>query len=104
MQEYSPLYPERFARKDDITVAKSNSIYNELKYKGFLNNKNYFTGFSDALTTACQANPASFPELNSLTVLQKLPVIEQIDLAIADHQMYSDYNRATLKFLNTQCQ
>jgi len=104
MLEHSPLYPERFARKGDITITKSMALFNELKSKGFLNSKNYFIGFSDALTTAYQANPASFPELNSLNVLQKLTVIEQIDLAVADHQMYSDYNRATLKFLNTQCQ
>ena len=101
--EHSPLYPERFARKGDISLSKSALLFNELKTKGFLNNKNYFIGFSDALTTAYQANPTSFPELNSLTVFQKLTVIEQIDLAVADHQMYSDYNRATLKFLNTQC-
>lgn len=104
MQEHSPLYPERFARKADITITKSSLVFNELKSKGFLTNKNYFIGFSDALTTAYQANPTSFPELNSLTILQKLTVIEQIDLAVADHQMYSDYNRATLKFLNSQCQ
>lgn len=101
--EHCPLYPERFARKGDISLSKSALLFNELKTKGFLNNKNYFIGFSDALTTAYQANPTSFPELNSLTVFQKLTVIEQIDLAVADHQMYSDYNRATLKFLNTQC-
>lgn len=102
--EHSPLYPERFARKGDITIAKSISIFTELKNKGYLNSKNYFLGFANALTTAFQTNPTSFPELNSLTILQKLTVIEQIDLAVADHQMYSDYNRATLKFLNTQCQ
>ena len=103
MLEHSPLYPERFARKGDITISLSISLFNELKSKGYLNSKNYFIGFSDALTTAYQANPTSFPILNSLNVLQKLTVIEQIDLAVADHQMYSDYNRATLKFLNTQC-
>ena len=104
MQEHSPLYPERFARKGDISLSKSAAIFNELKSKGYLNSKNYFIGFSDALTNAYQANPTIFPELNSLNILQKLTVIEQIDLAVADHQMYSDYNRATLKFLNTQCQ
>ncbi len=103
MQEHSPLYPERFARKGDITLAKSAALFAELKTKGFLDSKNYFIGFSDALTAAYQSNPAVFPELNSLTALQKLSVIEQVDLAVADHQMYSDYNRATLKFLNTQC-
>jgi hypothetical protein len=101
--EHSPLYPERFARKGDISIVKSTALFNELKAKGYLNSKNYFIGFSDALTTAYQANPTSFPELNSLNVFQKLTMVEEIDHAVADHQMYSDYNRASLKFLNTQC-
>ena len=104
IKEHSPLYPERFARRGDITLTKSAAVFNELKSKGYLNNKNYFIGFSDVLINAYTANPASFPELNSLTGLQKLFVVEQIDLAVSDHQMYSDYNRATLKFFNTQCQ
>lgn len=99
----SPLYPERFARKGDISLAKSAAIFNELKAKGYLDAKNYFIGFSGPFVTAFQANPASFPEINSLTILQRLTVVEQIDLAITDHQMYSDYNRATLRFLNRQC-
>lgn len=103
MQEHSPLYPERFARKGDISLAKSAALVAELKAKGYLDSRNYFIGFSSALSTAYQANPASFPELNSLTILQKLTYMEQLDLAIADHQMFSDYNRATVKFLNTQC-
>jgi len=103
IKEHAPLYAERFARRGDISIAKSAAVFTELKTKGFLNNRNYFIGFSDALVNAYTANPASFPELNSLTVLQKLYVVEQIDLSVSDHQMYSDYNRATLKFLNTQC-
>jgi hypothetical protein len=104
VKEHCPLYPERFARRGDITLAKSTAVFNELKSKGFLDSKNYFIGFSDALSSAYSANPTSFPELNSLTILQKLFIIEQVDLSVSDHQMYSDYNRATLKFLNTQCQ
>jgi len=103
IKEHAPLYAERFARRGDITLAKSAALFNELKNKGYLNSKNYFIGYSDALVTAYQANPASFPELNSLTALQKLFYVEQIDLSVSDHQMYSDFNRATLKFLNTQC-
>ena len=103
IKEHAPLYAERFARRGDISISKSAALFNELKTKGYLNNKNYFIGFSDALVTAYQSNPTSFPELNSLTVLQKLFVVDQIDLSVSDHQMYSDYNRATLKFLNTQC-
>jgi hypothetical protein len=103
IKERSPLYPERFARRGDIPLAKSAAVFNELKLKGFLNKRNYFTGFSDTLVTAYQADPAAFPELNSLTPVQKLFVVEQIDLSVSDHQMYSDYNKATLKFFNTLC-
>ena len=103
IKQRSPLYPERFARRGDITLAKSASVFNELKSKGYLNNKNYYNGFSDVLVTAFQTNPTAFPELLSLTPGQKLFIVEQIDLSVSDHQMYSDYNRATLKFLNKQC-
>jgi len=103
IKERSPLYPERFARRGDITLAKAAAVFNELRSKGYLNNKNYFIGFSDSLVTTYQADPTAFPELNSLTPLQKLFVVEQIDLSVSDHQMYSDYNKATLKFFNTQC-
>ena len=103
IKERSPLYPGRFARRGDISLAKSAAVFNEIKVKGYLNNKNYFIGFADAFVTAYQANPTAFPEINSLTPVQKLFVVEQVDLSVSDHQMYSDYNRATLKFLNTQC-
>jgi hypothetical protein len=103
IKEHSPLYPERFARRGDISIAKSTALFYELKAKGYLDSKNYFIGYSDTFTTTYQANPTAFPELNSLTPLQKLFYQEQIDLAVSDHQMYSDFNKATLKFLNTQC-
>jgi len=103
IKEHSPLYAERFARRGDITIAQSTAVFNELKSKGYLTAKNYFIGFSDAFVTTYQSNPTAFPQLNSLTALQKLFVVEQIDLAVSDHQMYSDYNRVTLKFLNKQC-
>ena len=104
IKERSPLYPERFARRGDITLVKSAAIFIELKNKGYIDSKNYFIGYSDALSAAFIANPAAFPELLSLTSLQRLFVLEQIDLAVSDHQMYSDYNKATLQFLNQQCQ
>ena len=103
IKEHAPLYPERFARRGDITLAKSASVFNEIKAKGYLTAKNYFIGFGDAFVSAYQSNPTAFPELNGLTASQKLFVVEQIDLSVSDHQMYSDYNRVTLKFLNKQC-
>lgn len=104
MKERSPLYPERFARRGDITIAKSAAIFNELKSKGYIDQKNYYIGYSGPLVTAFQANPASFPQLQTCTLLQLAFIVEQIDLAVSDHQMYSDYNKASLRFLNLQCQ
>ena len=104
VKEHSPLYAERFARRGDISITQSAAIFNELKSNGFLDSKNYFIGFSDALTTAFAANPSAFPQLGSTTLQQRQFVLEQVNLSVSDHHMYSDYNRATLKFLNTQCQ
>lgn len=101
--EHSPLYPERFARRGDITLAQSAAVFNELKAKGFLDSRNYFIGFSSSFTNAFLANPASFPAFSSISLLLRPFIIQQIDLAVADHQLYSDYNRASLKFLNSQC-
>lgn len=101
--EHSPLYPERFARRGDISLSQSAAVFNELKTKGYLNSKNYFIGFSGSLTNAFQANPTSFPAINSLNLLQRAFIVQQIDLAVADHQLYSDYDKASLKFLNMQC-
>jgi hypothetical protein len=103
IKERSPLYPERFARRGDISTAKSNAIFNELKTKGYLDNRSYCCVLAEALVAAYRSDPSVFPEINSLTQSQKLFVVNQIALAVSDHQMYSDYNRATLRFLNAQC-
>jgi len=103
IKEHSPLYAERFARRGDISMTKSIALFNEIKSKGYLNTKNYFIGFANVLANAFIANPSGFPEISGLNGSQRLFIMEQIDLSVSDHQMYSDYNRATLKFLNQQC-
>ncbi len=104
IKEHCPTYPERFARRGDISTSQSIAVFNELKAKGYIGSNNYYIGFSDAMVNTYTANPTSFAALNSLNGLQKAFVVQQIDLSVSDHQMYSDYNRATLKFLNMQCQ
>lgn len=104
IKERSPLYPERFARRGDISLSKSAAVFLELKSKGYIDSKNYYIGFSGPLVTAFQTNPASFPQLLACTISQLLFIVEQIDLSVSDHQMYSDYNKASLLFLNQQCQ
>ena len=103
INERSPLYPERFARRSDISIATSTALFNELKSKGYLDAKNYYIGYSSALQSAFLAAPTQFPVLLSLSLNQKAFFLEQLDCCITDHQMYSDFSKLSLKFLNTQC-
>ena len=103
INERSPVYPERFARSGAISTTQSVAIYNELKSKGYIDNKSYYIGYSDAFMNAFTSNPASFPVISSLTIPQQVFVLEQINVSVADHHIYSDYDRATLKFLDNQC-
>lgn len=102
--ERSPVYAERFARRGDISEALSASLVAELKANGYLDAKNYFIGFTDALAADLASNPAKFPLLARLTVSQKIYFQQELDCAIADHQFYDDLNKTTTRFLNSQCQ
>lgn len=104
INQRSPLYPERFARSGAITATQSVSIFNELKSKGYINGKNYYIGNSDAFLNAFKTNPASFPVIKSLALDQQVFVLEQINTSVADHHIYSDYDKATVRFLNNQCE
>jgi hypothetical protein len=104
INQRAPLYPQRFARDGDISSSLSTDIFNELKSKGFLDSKNNFIGYSDTLISAVQSNSANFPVIKNLTLNQIQSMLEQINISVTDHHIYSDYNRATIKFLNTQCQ
>lgn len=104
INQRSPLYWERFARDGNISSGVSTDIFNELKSKGFLDSKNYFIGYSDTLISAVQSNPANFPIIKGLTLSQLQSMLSQINIAVADHHIYSDYNKATMHFLDSQCQ
>ncbi|MCA0397523.1 MAG: hypothetical protein LCH51_08965 [Bacteroidetes bacterium] len=104
IKERSPIYTERFARQGNITTSQSVSIFDELKKNQFIDDKNYFIGFSDAFINAFQNAPSNFPNFNALSMTQKTTVLGEINLSVSDHHMYSDFNKMTLRFLNTQCQ
>lgn len=102
--ERSPIYPERFATNGDISVAQSQDIFNELKAQGYIDNNNYFIGYSDALVTDVQDNPSHFPIIKSLSFNQLQAMLSQINIAVADHHIFSDYSKATVNFLDNFCQ
>ncbi len=104
INERAPLYPERFARSGAISMSQSQAIFNELKSKGYIDNRDYYIGYSDALVNDFKSNAANFPILNTLSLMQFAFVTEQIDISVSDHHIYSDFDRASVKFLNVQCQ
>ena len=100
----SPVYPERFARRSDISIATSTALFNELKNNNWLDSKKYLKAVSDSISTAMLASPSTYPTYNSLSLLQRDYVNGQLDDMFAAHQFYSDFNKTTIKFMDSQCQ
>ncbi len=98
--DHSPLYPERFLRVTGISSATSTALFNGLKNFGALDAKNYLRFNADSLVSRLRVNPTGFAAYTALTATQRLGVNNQIDVAFADHQFFSDFNKKTLKFLN----
>ena len=104
MKERSPLYPERFAREGTLTDAQAKAVFDELEDKDYLDSRHYFRGTADAFVADYQADPGNFPVIASLTLSQQQSVTSQITLSVSDHKMYSDYDHATVSFLDDPCQ
>lgn len=103
LKDHCPLYPERFARDGSISLSQSTALFDELKTHGFLDHNNYFIGLGSDYINAAQSNSSDYPVYNTLNALQKNFVSAQISLSVADHRMYSDYNHASVLFLDKKC-
>lgn len=104
LYDRSPVYPERFARRSDISPAISVALFNELKKNNWLDNRNYLKALSDSISKVFLANAAVYPAYNSLNIFQRDFVNGQIDVMFGAHQFYSDLNKTTINFLDTRCQ
>lgn len=104
LQDKSPAYPERFARRSDISIASSTAFFNELKTNHWMDAKNYMTVTADSLGPVLLANPTIYPTYKSFNVSKRLFVTDQIDEMYAAHHFFSDLNKTTIKFLTSQCQ
>lgn len=104
LHDRSPVYPQRWARRGDISPATSTSIYNELKANHWLDSNNYLTAASDTISARILANPSAYPVTLSLTIDQLTFYTGELDIMYAAHQFYSDYNKTTIHFLGTPCQ
>lgn len=87
-----------------ISLATSASIFHELKAKGYLDNRNFFTAPAASIRAAFLANRNGFRVMNELTLLQQQFVFDQIDVCRADHELFSDYSAlATEMMLSQSC-
>ncbi len=100
----SPVYSMRFARNSLISTTLSTQIFNELKNNNLLSPTNYLKGYASTVWTAVSASSQKFPVLSSLTTDQVAVVDEQLSCTSSDHQFFSDYNKAAIKFLSNPCQ
>lgn len=104
LHDHSPVYPQRFARWNGISLATSTALFNELKANKWLDNKNYLTATSTIISPVILANPSAYPVSSALNVAQYQFFINQLDDMYAAHQFFSDYDKTTIHFLATPCQ
>ena len=104
LHDRSPVYPERFARRSDISITTSTALFKELKNNNWLDAKNNLKALSDSISKVFLANTAVYPTYNSLNIFQRDFVNGQIDVMFGGHQFYSDLNKTTIRFLDSRCQ
>jgi hypothetical protein len=104
LNDRSPVYPERFARRSDISVATSTALFKEFQHNNWLTAKNFLKAASDSISKVCLANTGVYPTYNALNLLQRDFVNMEIDVMFAGHQFYSDLNKSTIRFLDSRCQ
>lgn len=96
----SPLYDERFARIEGLSVDTSRAIAAELRTANFVGADGLFTTPTDDIVAAVQAVPSSFPTTLSLPGEQLKEVVGQIKVMQAEHYLYADWASRTLDFIN----
>ncbi|HLZ86299.1 MAG TPA: hypothetical protein VKQ52_03615 [Puia sp.] len=104
LHDHSPVYPQRFARRSDISLSLSTSIYQELVANHWLDNRNYLTAPGDTISVRIQANPSAYPVTSALTAPQFQFYTDELDCMYAAHKFYSDYDKTTIHFLGSPCQ
>lgn len=97
-----PIYPERFARIQGITITTSQSIFNELLSNYQINTEHYALP-SDSIKSHFLSTPSNYPTIIGLSLNQKIEIINQIAASNAEHKFYSDFSYATLAFLDNPC-
>jgi len=100
--EASPFYAGRLLSDPSITIELVNQIFEDLQGQSLIEN-NYLTSSGKSIAELAQQQPQNFQSLAELTDNQLTFVFDQMDVAFAAHQFYSDFNRQTLAFFKSFC-
>ena len=103
LQNHSRVYPQRWARWNGISLSLSQAIYGELQSNHFLDSRNYLVLTADSIEARIQAAPSNYPVISSLNLVQYTFVTNEMDIMYAAHQFFSDYNKTTIRFLDSPC-
>ncbi|MFN4123941.1 MAG: T9SS type A sorting domain-containing protein [Flavobacteriales bacterium] len=102
MHTPSPLYPGRILKDPSFEPIQVNNIFQELINASILlNNRALVNG--NRFLEIYNENPEEYLTINGLVDFQRAFIAEQIDIAYAAHQFYSDLNRQTLEFFKSYC-
>lgn len=91
----APLYPLRFARIPKLTPDESRKIFSELQSNGFLDQDYYLKNNPRTSGWEKQVALDYPPEI-------KEAIREQLFVAYAEHEFFSDCDRKVLDFFNRQ--
>jgi len=96
-----PLYPQRFARIEGITIQKSTALFRQLKENGFLDTNNIPKIQGDTLEYVIRKFPNVLTEFSSLPENLWKEALYQYRVAYADHEFHSNFTYATLYFFES---
>ena len=104
LQEEQPIYPERFARVEGISVERSRLLFTAMKAAGLLTSDNYQKNTPSDIEAQYEANPAAFASVfQGLSAAQISQMFDQLGAAYAVHAFRSDYNGTAIQFLDKLC-
>jgi len=102
VHDSSPLYPERLLRDPSFSPNQISDVMADLESQNLIENNIMQINGNDLLTQIAQ-NPENFTSFNEFTSAQRNFIAEQVNIAFAAHQFYSEYNRQTLEFFKSYC-
>jgi len=97
-----PIFPEYFARINNISISLSQSIFNELVANGQIQAGNY-ANLASIIVNDITINPTNYPVILSLNFDTQQQLVGEIMAANAEHEFYTDFVNTTIEFFNSGC-